>query len=157
MDLLTRFGVQNQAYRLPSQLSGGQQQRVAICRAVINNPEILLADEPLGNLDSKSAIEVIKLFKDVNIKFGKTVILVTHDPTFLDIAHRVFFMKDGKIIDIKVNENVRTQISSEEDEFPATSHTKELDFISNHYSKLKISEPDFLMRALRLRTWLPYL
>jgi len=153
MELLTRFGVQNQAYRLPSQLSGGQQQRVAICRAVINDPKILLADEPLGNLDSKSANEVIKLFKDINIRLGKTVILVTHDPTFLDIAHRVFFIKDGKIIDVKVNENVRTEICSEEEQnkFPATSHSKELDFISNHYSKLKANEPDFLMRAFKAK------
>ncbi len=150
MDLLTRFGVNNQAYRLPSQLSGGQQQRVAICRAVINNPKILLADEPLGNLDSRSAEEVIKLFKDININSKKTVILVTHDPTYLDIAHRVFFIKDGRIIDIKVNKDIKTEICSST-VFPAEGHAKELDFMSEHYSKFKVAEPGFLMRAFKAR------
>ena len=110
LDLLTRFGVGKQMNKLPSELSGGQQQRVSICRAVVNNPSIILADEPLGNLDSKSAKEVVQLFKDLNLKFGKTVILVTHDPTYLDIANRVFFIKDGKLVDIKVNENVVNDI-----------------------------------------------
>lgn len=70
-ELLQRFGVATQANKLPNELSGGQQQRVAICRAVVNNPKIILADEPLGNLDSKSADEVIKLFKDINIRLKK--------------------------------------------------------------------------------------
>ncbi len=150
MELLTRFGVHNQAYRLPNQLSGGQQQRVAICRAVVNNPKILLADEPLGNLDSKSAAEVIKLFKNINIKSKKTVILVTHDPTYLDIAHRVFFIKDGKLIDVKVNKDIKTEIS-EDTVFPAEDHAKELDFISDHYSKFKESDAGFLMRAFKAK------
>lgn len=110
LELLTRFGVGKQANKLPSELSGGQQQRVSICRAVVNNPSVILADEPLGNLDSKSAKEVIQLFKDLNLKFNKTVILVTHDPTYLDIANRVFFIRDGKLIDIKVNEHVVNDI-----------------------------------------------
>ena len=84
MDLLTRFGVGAQANKLPRELSGGQQQRVAICRAVVNNPHIILADEPLGNLDSHSANEVVQLLKDLNTNFKKTVILVTHDPTYLN-------------------------------------------------------------------------
>lgn len=125
LELLTRFGVNNQAYRLPNQLSGGQQQRVAICRAVINSPKILLADEPLGNLDSKSAEEVIKLFKDININSKKTVILVTHDPTYLDIAHRVFFIKDGKLIDVKVNKDIKKEISKDT-VFPTEGHAKQL-------------------------------
>lgn len=150
MELLTRFGVNNQANKLPNELSGGQQQRVAICRAVINNPKILLADEPLGNLDSKSANEVIQLFKDINIKLKKTVILVTHDPTYLDIAHRVFFIKDGKLIDTKVNRNIKDQIIPKEN-FGTKNHAKELEFLSNHYSKLKINEPDFLIRSYQAK------
>jgi putative ABC transport system ATP-binding protein len=150
MDLLVRFGVNNQANKLPNELSGGQQQRVAICRAVINNPKILLADEPLGNLDSKSANEVIGLFKDINIKLGKTVILVTHDPTYLDIAHRVFFIKDGKLIDTKVNRDIKDKLINK-DGFATSAHTKELDFLSNHYSKVKTTEPDFLIRTFQAR------
>ena len=106
MELLARFSVETQAEKLPNELSGGQQQRVAICRAVVNNPKILLADEPLGNLDSKSADEVMHLFKDINERLGKTVVLVTHDPTYLNLAHRVFYIKDGKLVDIKVNRAV---------------------------------------------------
>lgn len=150
MELLTRFGVNSQANKLPNELSGGQQQRVSICRAVINNPKILIADEPLGNLDSKSAAEVIELFKDINEKLGKTVILVTHDPTYLDIAHRVFFIKDGKLIDIKVNKNIKgTEIKK--DNFGNESHSKEVDFLSNHYSKLKSSKADHLVRSFQAR------
>lgn len=150
MELLTRFGVSNQANKLPNELSGGQQQRVAICRAVINNPKILLADEPLGNLDSKSANEVIELFKDINIRLGKTVILVTHDPTYLDIAHRVFFIKDGKLVDTKVNRSIKDKVTPKED-LNTSSHAKELDFLSNHYSKLKPLEQDSLIRAFQAK------
>lgn len=114
MSLLERFGVKSQANKLPSALSGGQQQRVAICRAVINNPKIILADEPLGNLDSKSAAEVVGLFKELNGNFGKTVILVTNDPTYLDLANRVFFIKDGILVNIKINRPLGSPISLNE-------------------------------------------
>lgn len=150
MELLTRFGVNKQANKLPSELSGGQQQRVAICRAVINNPNILLADEPLGNLDSKSAAEVIELFKDINIRLGKTVILVTHDPTYLDIAHRVFFIKDGRLVDTKVNRDIKDKVTVQ-DNFVTNAHTKELDFLSHHYSKFKSHRPGFLIRSFQAK------
>ena len=106
-DLMKYFGVYEQAKKLPTELSGGQQQRVAISRALINDPNIILADEPVGNLDSKSARDVLGLIRDLNIKKKKTVILVTHDPSHLSIADRVFNMKDGELVDIKVNENPR--------------------------------------------------
>ena len=108
--LLEHFGVKQQANKLPSELSGGQQQRVAICRALINDPTILLADEPVGNLDSKSAQDVLELLKELNEKQKKTVILVTHNPAHLDYAHRVFYMRDGGIIDIKVNQAISRDI-----------------------------------------------
>lgn len=151
MELLTRFGVKNQANKLPSELSGGQQQRVAICRAVVNDPKIILADEPLGNLDSKSANEVVNLFKDLNLRLKKTVILVTHDPTYLDIANRIFFIKDGKLIDTKVNKNVvdanklaKEVISLDGDKI---TKSKELDFLDKHYSRLKNSASSSLLSA----------
>jgi len=96
--LLERFGLEKLAKRYPSELSGGQQQRVAIARALIYNPPILFADEPVGNLDSVSAKIVMDTLRELNEKFGKTVILVTHEPFYLDYAHRVFHMKDGRII-----------------------------------------------------------
>jgi putative ABC transport system ATP-binding protein len=111
--LMKYFGVYEQRNKLPNELSGGQQQRVAICRALINDPEIIFADEPVGNLDSKSAHDVLGLIQELNIKDKKTVILVTHDPSHLDIADRVFFMKDGQLIDIKVNKETRKITPSE--------------------------------------------
>lgn len=104
LELLEYFGVKSQANKLPTDLSGGQQQRVAICRALVNDPEILFADEPVGNLDSKSAADVMNLFRELNEKFKKTIVLVTHDPTHLKIADRVFFLKDGQLEKVEVNE-----------------------------------------------------
>jgi putative ABC transport system ATP-binding protein len=103
MKLMEKFLVAKQAYKLPTELSGGQQQRVAICRSVMNNPDILLADEPVGNLDSKSSEEVMKLLRELNDRDGKTVILVSHDPSHLHHAHRVFFMRDGQVIRVQKN------------------------------------------------------
>lgn len=103
IDLLKFFGVEKQIDKYPNELSGGQQQRIAICRSLINEPNLILADEPTGNLDSKSATDVMNLLLELNEKKKKTVILVTHSPGSLEYAHRVFYMKDGRIIDVKVN------------------------------------------------------
>lgn len=109
-ELLEHFGVGAQAAKRPTDLSGGQQQRVAICRSLMNDPNIILADEPVGNLDSKSANDVINLIRDLNARQKKTVILVTHDPSHLHFAHRVFHMRDGKIIDTKVNRAINQEV-----------------------------------------------
>lgn len=102
--LLRRFGVPERVEdKLPVEMSGGQQQRVAVARALINDPEILLADEPVGNLDSISAEHVMDSFQEINEKDRKTVILVTHDAKYLPYAHRVFYMRDGKLRRIVVN------------------------------------------------------
>jgi len=102
-EVLKYFNIEAQANKMPQELSGGQQQRVAISRAIINDPNIILADEPVGNLDSKSASDVMELFKQLNIHQKKTIIMVTHDPSRLDIADRVFYIKDGYLTDTKVN------------------------------------------------------
>ena len=102
--LLERFEISKLARRYPSELSGGQQQRVAIARALIYWPFFLFADEPVGNLDSESARIVMNLLSEINEKDDKIVILVTHDPVYLDYAHRVFHMKDGKILRETVNQ-----------------------------------------------------
>ena len=104
-ELLEYFGVGDHSHMLPTELSGGQQQRVAICRALVNDPEIILADEPVGNLDSKSAEDTLKLIQDLNLKEKKTILLVTHDPAHLGMANRIFYIKDGEITDMKYNEH----------------------------------------------------
>ena len=101
--LMERFGISYLKDRNPSQLSGGQQQRVAIARALVNNPLIILADEPTGNLDSKNAEVVLDLLEELNEKDKKTIIHVTHNPRDLHRAHRVFHMKDGEIIRVTRN------------------------------------------------------
>ena len=97
-DLLKTLGLENRKTHLPNQLSGGQQQRVSIGRAMINNPSIMLADEPTGNLDSKASEEIISLLKLLNKKFNQTVIIITHDLEIAKEAERVITIEDGKII-----------------------------------------------------------
>ena len=97
-DLLKTLGLGNRKTHLPNQLSGGQQQRVSIGRAMINNPSIMLADEPTGNLDSKASEEIISLLKLSNKKFNQTVIIITHDLEIAKEAERVITIEDGKII-----------------------------------------------------------
>ena len=95
--LLRRFGIAEQMDKFPSELSGGQKQRVAIARSLVNNPEIILADEPVGNLDSESAQNVLDILKELNEVDKKTVIMVTHNAEHLPYADRIIYMKDGRV------------------------------------------------------------
>jgi len=102
IELLERLGVANLYNRYPHELSGGQQQRVAIARALANDPPIILADEPIGNLDSANARIVLDLLKEINQKEKKTVIMVTHQAwTLINSVNRVFYMKDGEIVSVE--------------------------------------------------------
>jgi putative ABC transport system ATP-binding protein len=94
---LERVGLGNRAGHTPAQLSGGQQQRVAIARSIVNEPRLILADEPTGNLDSRTSVEVIALFQEL-WDAGLTVLLVTHEPDIAAFASRIIVMKDGKIL-----------------------------------------------------------
>lgn len=96
---LTRFGLGDRLQNRPDQLSGGQQQRVAIARALIAEPDLILADEPTGNLDTRASDEIAILLRDVSKQFGRTVVIVTHDPRIAAYADRIIFLKDGKVID----------------------------------------------------------
>ncbi len=97
-NLLRLVGLQERMWHRPNQLSGGEQQRVAIARSLAVNPEVILADEPTGNLDSKTGAEIMDFLKNLNKKHGKTIILVTHDDVLAKHADRIVFLKDGQII-----------------------------------------------------------
>ena len=102
-ELLDRVGLGNRINHRPNELSGGEKQRVAIVRALMNDPEILLCDEPTGNLDTKSGREIQKLIWDLNEKTKQTVVIVTHDERFAETAGRVIRMADGRIVDYSSN------------------------------------------------------
>ena len=104
---IQRFGILDFQDRVPARLSGGQQQRVAIARSLVNNPEIILADEPVGNLDSENAALVVDMIRDLNKIDNKTVIHVTHDPSHLSLADRVFYIKDGEVVRTVINSSVK--------------------------------------------------
>lgn len=97
-ELLKSLGLENRRKHLPNELSGGQQQRVSIGRAMINNPAIILADEPTGNLDSKSSEEIVELLKLTNKKYKQTIIMITHNLEIANEADRILTIEDGKII-----------------------------------------------------------
>jgi putative ABC transport system ATP-binding protein len=96
-ELLGRVGLSARADHLPSELSGGEQQRVSIARALLMRPELVLADEPTGNLDSHSSAEVLELLSELNRDEGHTIVMVTHDPSVAAIAGRVLFLRDGRV------------------------------------------------------------
>jgi len=96
-ELLDRVGMSDRADNLPSQLSGGEKQRVALCRAMINKPKLLFADEPTGNLDSENGMGILKQLIDLKNEHGATLILVTHNPAISEAADRVVTLKDGRL------------------------------------------------------------
>ncbi len=98
-DILEIVGLSDRKKHTPRELSGGQQQRVAIARALINNPQIILADEPTGNLDSKTSQDILELFQVINRERGKTVVQVTHAPSAATYGNRVIMLRDGEVLD----------------------------------------------------------
>jgi putative ABC transport system ATP-binding protein len=104
--VLARVGLADRADHLPNQLSGGQRQRVAIARALVTNPSILLADEPTGNLDSQTSIEILALFDELH-NDGQTIIVVTHEPDVAAHGQRIVRLKDGKVLEDRRNERQR--------------------------------------------------
>ena len=106
-EALIQMGLEDRLYHEPTQLSGGQQQRVAIARGIVNRAPILMADEPTGNLDSKTSDEIMKLFKKINEEDGITILLVTHEPDVAAYAKRIVHFKDGMITSDEMNVAVK--------------------------------------------------
>ncbi len=109
MIALSGVGLGDRAHHRPNELSGGQRQRVAIARALVNDPSIILADEPTGNLDSKTSYDIMDLFQELHDK-GNTIIMVTHEEDIAEYSHRIIRLRDGLIETDEINKNVRSTI-----------------------------------------------
>jgi putative ABC transport system ATP-binding protein len=110
--ILTRVGLGERLEHLPGELSGGQQQRVAIARALANDPSLLLADEPTGNLDSKTGHEIVHLLSELSDEHGVTVVSATHDHRMLDVSDRVVYLRDGRVERIVAREDLKISVGS---------------------------------------------
>jgi len=104
---LESVGLKDRMYNKPNQLSGGQQQRVAIARAIVNNPAVIFADEPTGNLDTHSSLEIMTIFQKLNNE-GATIVFVTHEANLADFCKSKVMFSDGKIISTKTNDNPKS-------------------------------------------------
>lgn len=105
-EVLTQVGLENRMTHKPNELSGGQRQRVAVARALVNHPAIILADEPTGNLDSKTSVEIMGLFEEIH-RNGNTIIVVTHEEDIAQHAHRIIRLRDGVVESDEINKNIR--------------------------------------------------
>ena len=108
--LLRKVRLEGKEHSYPGELSGGQQQRVAIARALANDPALILADEPTGNLDTQTGLEIIYLLKRMNEERGVTVITATHDTKMLDVSDRIFHIQDGKIAKVETRAEIKLRV-----------------------------------------------
>lgn len=157
ISLLRRFGIAEQADKFPNQLSGGQKQRVAIARSLVNNPEIILADEPVGNLDSESAENVLKILKELNTVDQKTVIMVTHNPEHLIYADRVIHMKDGRVIKEEVFKEKRPVEAKKKPELVESQESSELKMLMASFKSLLPQQVDVLLVPFKAKQLLSHL
>jgi len=157
--LLERFGIIKHARKIPTELSGGQQQRIGIARAIVNDPKIVLADEPVGNLDSVSARNVLDILETLNEKEKRTIILVTHNPENTEYADRIVYMKDGVITKEETNHEKHKEKKKEgkegEEKKPATSKTlsDELKSLMRAYRGLSPEQINILIMPYKAKVF----
>lgn len=157
VSLLRRFGIAEQADKFPNELSGGQKQRVAIARSLVNNPEIILADEPVGNLDSESAENVLKILKELNTVDQKTVIMVTHNPEHLIYADRVIHMKDGRVVKEEVFKEKRPIEIKKKPVEEESQESSELKMLMASFKSLLPQQVDVLLVPFKAKQLLAHL
>jgi len=146
MQILERLGISEHAKKVPSELSGGQQQRIGIARSIINDPQIVLADEPVGNLDTASSNNVMEILSKLNVEEGKTIVMVTHNPEHASWGNRIIHMRDGKITKIEVKDR-EGNIKKENREGDLSSFDK---FI-NHFKGLSEKQIRMLLEPFKAR------
>jgi putative ABC transport system ATP-binding protein len=151
--LLERFGILKQAGRIPTELSGGQQQRIGIARAIVNNPKIVLADEPVGNLDSVSAKNVLEILAELNEKEKKTLIMVTHNPENLILADRIIYMKDGIITREVINKDKHKEIKKKGEGEVPKSPTAEISDLMRAYHGLSPEQINILIMPYKAKVF----
>lgn len=155
--LLRRFGIVEQADKYPSQLSGGQKQRVAIARALINSPKIILADEPVGNLDSEAAKNVLRILKELNEIDRQTIVMVTHNAEHLAYADRVIHMLDGRVIKEEVNKEKRPIDAKKTETVPEPEENPELKMLMTSFQSLLPQQVDVLLVPFKAKQLLSHL
>jgi len=155
MQLLKRFGILEQAYKFPSELSGGQKQRASIARALINKPGIIFADEPVGNLDSSSATNVLEILKELNEVDKKTIVLVTHEPSHLQYGDRIIHMKDGQVTREEVRKEKRpiviakpTEVGAETE---AVKRAPELEMLLRTFQSMPQEQASMLLIPYKIK------
>lgn len=151
MDLLERFGISKQAQKIPTELSGGQQQRIGIARSIINDPQIILADEPVGNLDSVSAKNVMDIMRELNEKEKKTIIMVTHNPENLKYGDRILYIKDGQIVRESVNDSTKSPKKAIDQ-----SVSKELEDLMRAYHDLTPEQINVIIMPYKAKVFTNY-
>lgn len=152
LELLERFGILKQAKKIPTELSGGQQQRIGIARSIVNDPEIILADEPVGNLDSVSAKNVLDILKELNEKEKKMIILVTHNPENLEYGDRILYMKDGMI----VRESVNKENKARQEKINEKSPSSELEDLMRAYQGLTPEQINIIIMPYKAKVFSNY-
>jgi putative ABC transport system ATP-binding protein len=158
MELLRRFGISEQADKFPAMLSGGQKQRVSIARALVNDPDIILADEPVGNLDSESAQNVLDIFREINGSDKKTLIMVTHNPEHLVYADRIIHMKDGKKVSEEINKDKRPPEALKKDVAETPDEiSSELKLLMRTFKNLSLQQVGVLLIPFKAKQLLSHI